>query len=289
MKSRTLAVLTVCLCWLPCYGQERMTTFENCTLVPTEWADGDSFQIRTATGELHTIRLYGADCIEWHVADDTDARRLRSQRRYFGITEWGGTSAASIAAAKQFGKAAYEEVVLRLKRPFRVHTMFADARGSAKHKRIYAFVITADGVDLAEHLVRSGLARAHGVYRETPDQRSAGDYRAWLEDLELKAAKNGTGVWAKTNWDLLLAEREAERKENSELAIATQPGKIATGTRINPNTATTEELMSLPGVGEVTARRILAARPYKTLDDLQKVEGMGKKTFEQIRPFLEFP
>jgi hypothetical protein len=48
-------------------------------------ADEDSFQIQTPEGQEHTIRLYGADCIEWHVSDDSDARRLRAQRRYFGI------------------------------------------------------------------------------------------------------------------------------------------------------------------------------------------------------------
>ena len=78
---------------------QALTTLQKCTLIPAAWADGDSFQVQTADGTNHTIRLYGADCIEWHVSDETVARRLRAQRRYFGISEFGGASQSSIDAA----------------------------------------------------------------------------------------------------------------------------------------------------------------------------------------------
>ncbi len=106
--------------------------------------------------------------------------------------------------------------------------------------------------------------------------------------MELKAAKNAAGVWAKTNWDLLLKERETERNDNSELAIATGTQKLVAGTKINPNTAARDELMLLPGVGEVTANRIIEARPYKKLEDLLDVDGIGVKTLERLEPFLKF-
>lgn len=264
-----------------------LVTWNPCTFVPTAWADGDSFQIRTPDGQLHTIRLYGADCIEWHVSDDSDARRLRAQRRYFGISEHGGSPAASIRAAKGLGEAAAKEVASALQKPFQVHTAMADARGDGRFKRIYAFVTTADGEDLAKRLVRLGHARAFGVYRETPAGKTATDYRAYLQDLELQAAKRGAGAWAKTNWDLLPGEREAERQENDELAIASGTTKLTTGSKINPNTAARDELMLLPGVGEVTANRIIQARPFQKPEDLLNVEGIGPKTLERIKPFLE--
>lgn len=269
-------------------GQD-LKTLDNCTFVPTGWADGDSFQIQAQDGTLHTIRLYGADCFEWHVNDESDARRLREQQRYFGISEFGRNPEASIAAAKALGEAAAEEVAVALNAPFSVHTAFSDARGDGKYKRIYAFVITADGEDLAERLVRQGLARAFGVSRETPTGKSSKEYRAFLQDIELQAAKRGAGAWSKTNWDLLAVERQAERQESEELGLATSAPKLSAGQKINPNTAARDQLMLLPGVGEITANRIIEARPFLSLQDLLRVEGIGPKTLERLAPYLQLP
>lgn len=286
--SITAALLAAVL-GLASANAQGLTTWKQCTLIPTEWADGDSFEIETADGQRHTIRLYGADCIESHVSDDSDARRLRAQRRYFGISEWGGAPKESIQAAKELGEEAAKEVAASLKNPFQVHTAMADARGDGKYKRIYAFVTTADGEDLAERLVRRGLARAFGVYREKPDGKSANDYRAFLQDIELQAAKRGIGAWAKTDWERLPGERQAERQENGELALASGTAKLSEGVKINPNTAARDELMLLPGVGEVTANRIIQARPFKVPDDLLDVEGIGPKTLDTLKPFLQLP
>jgi len=290
MKSLILTRLVVaaCLC-IGFVAAQDLKTLENCKLIPTEWSDGDSFQIQTPDGTLHTIRLYGADCFEWHVTDETDARRLRAQRRYFGISEFGGSPQASSDAAKALGKAAADEVATALKTPFSVYTAFSDARGDGKYKRVYAFVITASGEDLSERLIRLGLARAFGVSRETQTGRSSKDYRAFLQDVELQAAKRGVGAWAKTNWERLPAERQAERLESEELDVATSQGKLLAGQKINPNTAARDQLMLLPGVGEVTANRIIEARPYKNPRDLLNVEGIGPKTLEKLSPYLELP
>jgi len=266
-----------------------LKTLEKCRLMPTEWADGDSFLIQTADGSQHTLRLYGADCIEWHVTDESDARRLRAQRRYFGISEVGGSPQASIETAKGFGASAGAKTAAILSKPFTVHTGYADARGDGKHKRIYGFVTTSEGKDLAEELVRLGLARAFGVYRETPTEKSGAEYRAFLEDLEFQAAKKGMGAWAKTNWDLLPEERQTERQENDELGLAVGAPKLKSGDKINPNTAARDQLMLLPGVGEVTANRIIEARPFRKPQDLLNVQGIGTVTLKRLEPFLQLP
>ncbi len=271
------------------FAAEPLVTLRGCKFIPTEWADGDSFEIQAADGAHHTIRLYGADCVEWHVNDENDARRLREQRRYFGIAEYGGSPQASIDAAKAAGQCAAEETASALSRPFTVHTAFADARGDSKHRRIYAFVTTADGRDLTEHLVKMGLARAFGVYRETPAAKSAKDYQENLRDAELIAAKAAAGAWAKTNWDKLSAERQEQRKEDAELTLAAGTGKSSAVFKINPNTAARNELMKLPGVGEVSANRIIGGRPYKKPSDLLTVEGFGPKTLERLTPYLQMP
>lgn len=81
-----------------------------------------------------------------------------------------------------------------------------------------------------------------------------------------------------------------------EGAIAASPpgastvpeGSVTTvARRININTATQAELELLPDIGPATARRIIAYRAshgaFKTIDDLDKVEGIGAKTLDKVR------
>ena len=60
--------------------------------------------------------------------------------------------------------------------------------------------------------------------------------------------------------------------------------------RININTATAEELEALPGVGEVTAARIVAYReqngPFRSVDDLIHVQGISDRTIDEFRDLV---
>jgi competence ComEA-like helix-hairpin-helix protein len=53
--------------------------------------------------------------------------------------------------------------------------------------------------------------------------------------------------------------------------------------RIDINAATAIELQRLTGVGETFAQRIIEARPFNSLDELEKVNGLGPKTLEKIK------
>jgi competence protein ComEA len=53
--------------------------------------------------------------------------------------------------------------------------------------------------------------------------------------------------------------------------------------RISLNSAAARELELLPGVGPVTAARIVAGRPYARLEELLRVKGIGEKTLERLR------
>jgi len=271
------------------HGQGRgkaLEKIEACIFVQTDWADGDSFLIKTGAGDQHTIRLYGVDCLEMHVRDDSDATRLRAQRRYFGISEVGGLPQASIALAKEYGKLAADETAKALARPFTIHTSFADARGNPKFKRIYAFVTTADGEDLGELLVNKGLARAFGVSRKTPAGEQRDDYKERLRDLELVACRQECGIWAETDCDNLLEERQRERTEDAELGSAIGRKKAPPTPKFDLNTAARDELMSIPGVGEKTAIRIIEGRPYATFEELDEVEGIGLKTLDELKNYV---
>jgi len=76
----------------------------------------------------------------------------------------------------------------------------------------------------------------------------------------------------------------------SILADTTRAGDDDTVGLVNVNTATKNQLMSVPGIGEVIASRILAYRKevgdFKDLDGLGKVKGISKKKLEKLKPFL---
>lgn len=56
---------------------------------------------------------------------------------------------------------------------------------------------------------------------------------------------------------------------------------------VNINTATSEELQTLTGVGEATAKAIIDERerngPFASIEDLMRVSGIGEKKFEKLR------
>lgn len=260
------------------------TTVEGVRYVPAPWGDGDSFRVRFPDGTEHTLRLYGADCMEATILDDSDARRLRAQRRYFGISNYGNSPQRSIELAKSLGEAATLQTRAWLETPFTVHTTFADGRGSPRHPRIYAFVTTSEGEDLATLLVQHGLARAFGVYRSTPDGLHRDDYQEQLSDAQLVAARNGKGIWAYTDWETLSDERRDQRREDLETRIAM--GTSPPTQRLNLNHAAKEELMRIPGVGNVTANAIIESRPFSQIEDLTRVPGIGETTLKNLRPWF---
>lgn len=59
-----------------------------------------------------------------------------------------------------------------------------------------------------------------------------------------------------------------------------------TGTQVNINTSTQGELESLPGVGPVTASKIVSGRPYQSLDELVNKKIVGKAVYEKIKDLV---
>ena len=72
------------------------------------------------------------------------------------------------------------------------------------------------------------------------------------------------------------------------LLLAIAHAAVAETKQVNINTATAEELTALQGIGKVKSQAIVAYRekngPFKTVDELKEVSGIGDKMLEQLRP-----
>ncbi len=253
--------------------------FSNARLVNNPANDGDSFLVE-ANGKSFHVRLYFVDCPETSTSFKSDAQRVREQARHFGLTP-----ATRII---HFGNEATTFVERILAKPFTVHTAFANAMGRSAKGRVYGFIITSDGDDLASLLVKNGLARTYGLGRKTPNGIPRNEMIERLRDIETSAMLKRIGIWSESDPERIAEFRTKQRSEEQELKDLQRKGEKDKSPQdsLDLNTATKKELQSIKGVGPVLAKRIIAGRPYKTVDDLLKVKRIGPKILEKIRPYV---
>jgi competence protein ComEA len=90
--------------------------------------------------------------------------------------------------------------------------------------------------------------------------------------------------YGKTKEGAYLLAADAE-KDGYRAAGAADDAEEAKDEKVDLNSATVELLMELPGVGEATAKKIVAGRPYKTIADLSAA-GLGDALIEKLTPLV---
>jgi DNA uptake protein ComE-like DNA-binding protein len=280
---------------------------KDCRLIPNPANDGDSFHVSVGPNE-YLFRLYFVDAPE---TDEMTPTRLIEQARYFAIT---------VPQAIEIGRAAKEFTRQKLSEPFTVFTHMSDAMGQSRIERFYAFVQTKDG-DLGELLVRNGLARNYGFKAAPPGLKSSRIEIKKLQQFENQARQEKIGAWGisagrlnahtqiSSSFSSFVPEQRTGSRSapaDSSTVVSPIPQSVASSTRSSPvetnkshakektplgridiNTATEKELTTVPGIGHVMAARIIAARPFRSADDLKRVSGIGDKKYAQIRPYFQ--
>lgn len=84
---------------------------------------------------------------------------------------------------------------------------------------------------------------------------------------------------------------EVQRNDAPGLSVSEEgpPPGLLEGETIDLNTASQADLERLPGIGPSRARDIITERqengPFRTVDELTRVKGIGKSILEELRPY----
>lgn len=144
---------------------------------------------------------------------------------------------------------------------------------------------TAASGEVVVHV--AGAVSAPGVYTLPADSR--------VDDAVRAAGATADADLSQLN----LAQKLADGQKITVPAAGETPAPVdnaapsdssQSGALININTATQEELETLPSIGEVRAQEIIAYREehggFRTTDELMEVSGIGEKIFADIAPHI---
>lgn len=132
----------------------------------------------------------------------------------------------------------------------------------------------------------TGAVKNAGVYELPPG--------SILKDA-LTAAGGTTDSAAMDKMNLAAKLNDGQQVVVGDAVTAAQPSTssqppITNNQLININTATLEQLQTLPKVGAVTAQRIIEYRTkngaFTRIEDLQKVSGIGDATYATLAPLI---
>ncbi len=143
-------------------------------------------------------------------------------------------------------------------------------------------------IDVEGAVARPGIHRLPDGSRVGDAIEAAGGYAPQVDIAAAAASLN----LAQALTDGAKIHVPARGEAVAVTAVPREPSAVGPGGAgglINVNTATSDELDTLPGIGPVTAAKIIAAReqtPFATIDEMVSREVVGAATLEKLRPLV---
>lgn len=154
--------------------------------------------------------------------------------------------------------------------------IYVDIKGYVKKPGVYELeegAIVNDAIKLAGGIKNTGTTENINLSKKLVDE----DMIVVSSKSELKKANScstTTSVSTTTTNDSTLKQSTTNQQSDAKISI---------------NTASKEELMTLSGVGEKTAEKIIEYRStqkFETIEDLKNVSGIGDSIFEKIKDLI---
>ncbi|MBE5667329.1 helix-hairpin-helix domain-containing protein [Staphylococcus sp. SS251] len=141
--------------------------------------------------------------------------------------------------------------------------IYVDVKGAIKHPNVYKMSPTDRVIDL---LNKAEL----------------------LEDADVSQINLSEKL---TDQKMIYIPRKGQKNIESQLGTnKSQVNQSNTNVKVNLNTASASELMSVPGVGQTKANSIIEHRnqqgAFQDIEELKKVKGFGSKTFEKLKSYF---
>lgn len=122
-------------------------------------------------------------------------------------------------------------------------------------------------------------------YRRRPPYGPPGSQRTWWQKISLNSlvaiVVTIAGAVSATAWFLSDVSYVSRFFHVSSLFRSREGSLI-----VNINTATSDQLQTLPGIGPALAVLIVADRPYAAVADLERVQGIGPGLVKSVRPLV---